>query len=146
MSEDYWKDWDENWAKLFEQVEKATARFLAKREHWALVKFRWDSPEYLLSGPIREGLWGNIHVLLLPESSRFSFTYAIWRDEDLPVQGGLRVFKRNWSTSDDMNGNIYLKLSPASLEIENILTDIWSKLEYLSKAQKFRTTDVKLPL
>jgi hypothetical protein len=81
VSVEEWRDWNEK----FVEVDKACDAFLRDRTDWSLVKYRWDNPDRLLSGHVREGVWGNIHILL-PEASIFRFSYAIWRSAKRQVQ------------------------------------------------------------
>jgi hypothetical protein len=100
-SDDYWEQWGDWWMSKFVEVDKACDAFLRDRTEWSLVKYRWDNPDRLLSGPVHDGIWGNIHILLVPEASKFRFSYAVWYDKDLGTDHGHRESVRSWSTSDD---------------------------------------------
>jgi hypothetical protein len=147
-SGDYWREWRPSWMTAFVEVDKACDEFLRDRTHWSLVKYRWDNPDRLLSGPLVDGFWGNIHILLVPEDSKFRFSYAAWRDVDLGVIHGLRVTRRFWSNSDDDGrGDHYLSLDDATGAIvKQTLDGAWVGLIRLSKQKKLREDLIKLPL
>ena len=79
MASDYWDEWDITWSAYFAEVDKACHDFLRDRKEWSFVKYRWDNPDRMLSGPVSNGVWGNIHILFFPELSKFRFTFAAWR-------------------------------------------------------------------
>jgi hypothetical protein len=80
------------------------------------------------------GVWGNIHILLVPEASKFRFSYAVWYDEDLGIDQGYRVSLRSWSTSDDdASGDRYLSLDEATVtSVKRCLDETWAGLLRLS--------------
>jgi len=146
-SDDYWEQWND-WMDEFIAVDKACDAFLRNRPEWSLVKYRWDNPDRLLSGPVRDGFWGNIHILFVPEASTFRFTYAAWRDEDQGVDHGHRVSMRFWSTSnDDGSGDQHLSLHFATVtHVKQRLDQAWDGLLRLSRQSKFRKTRIALRL
>jgi hypothetical protein len=70
-SDDYWREWHASWMTAFVEVDKACDDFIRGRTQWSVIKNRWDNPDRLLSGPAAEGFLGNIHILFLPEASKF---------------------------------------------------------------------------
>ena len=159
MVDDYWEYWRPEWLKSFVAVDEACDQFLHERNReateprWSVVKYRWDNPDRLLSGAVLDGFWGNIHILLLPEASKFRLSYAAWRDEDVEVaHGGYRVSKRFWVTSDDnRRGDQYLPIEAPSKAVKLSLDEAWDGLVALSKMGlskqgKFREDIIKLPL
>jgi len=147
-SDDYWEQW-RDWMDEFIAVDKACDAFLRRRgPKWSLVKYRWDNPDRLLSGPVRDGFWGNIHILFVPEASTFRFTYAAWRDEDQGIDHGKRVSMRFWSTSnDDGSGDRYLLRYEATVtNVQQTLDQAWDGLLRLSTQDKSRRTRIELQL
>jgi hypothetical protein len=145
---DYWEQWDDWWMNKFVEVDNVCEAFLRERNGWSLVKYRWDNPDRLLSGPVGNGIWGNIHILFIPEESKFRFSYAVWRDEDRGVDQGHRVSLRFWSTSDDDGtGDYYLSTDNASeTNVRQTLEQAWGKLVTLSRQREFHEDWIRLPL
>lgn len=75
-AEAQFRDWSEKFAK----IDRSCHAFLRDRnvhredsEWWSVVMYRWDNPDRLLSGYVKDGVWGNIHILFLPEDDKFRF-------------------------------------------------------------------------
>jgi len=151
MADDYWGQWQNWWdVKAFLEVDKACDQFLHERKEWSLVKNRWDNPDRLLSGLVQNGVWGNIHLLFIPENPMFRLTSSAWRDEDRGVDllRAYRVSKRFWVTSDD-NGykDRFLKVDAPAEIIKQSLDEAWGWLLIVSKDGKFlREESIMLPL
>jgi hypothetical protein len=150
MADDYWEQWQTGWMKTFIEVDKACDQFLHERNGWSLVKYRWDNPDRLLSGLVQNGVWGNIHILFIPDNSIFRLTYSAWRDEDkgTDVYRTYRVSKRFWVTSDDDGGkDRFLKVDASAEVVKRSLDEAWDRLLGLSKHGKFlREETIMLPL
>jgi hypothetical protein len=137
---DYWEEWHSSWMNAFVQIDEACHAFLRERTDWSLVKYRWDNPDRLLSGPVHNGVWGNIHILFVSKASKFRFTYAVWRDEERQVEATVIVTRRLWSTSDDDGrGDRYLSLDEATVtRVKQILDEAWNSLSRLSRKGPLR--------
>jgi hypothetical protein len=150
MADDYWEQWQSWWMKAFSEVDKACDQFLHERKEWSLVKYRWDNPDRLLSGLVQNGVWGNIHLLFIPEHSMFRLTYSAWRDEDqgIDVHRAYRVSKRFWVTSDDDGSkDRFLKVDMPAELYKRSLDEAWDRLLGLSKHGKFLHEEpIMLPL
>jgi hypothetical protein len=153
MVDDYWEHWRPEWLKSFVELDAACDDFLRERKEWSLVKYRWDNPDRLLSGVVWDGVWGNIHILLVPELSKFRLSYAAWRDKDQGVDahGAYRVSRRSWLTSDDAGGDTYLNRDTPAKEFKLHLDKSWTVLLTLGeqldqKGRKFREDVIMLPL
>jgi hypothetical protein len=150
MADDYWEQWQISWMKAFPEVDKACDQFLHERKEWSLIKYRWDNPDRLLSGLVQNGVWGNIHLLFIPEHGMFRLTYSAWRDEDqgIDLHHAYRVSKRFWATSDDDGSkDRFLKVDMRAELYKRSLDEAWDRLLGLSKHGEFlRVESIMLPL
>jgi len=147
MPEDYWRLWatKHDSSSALARVDEACSKFLADKKSWTVVANRWDNIDRLLSGPVPDGIWANIHLLLVLETYQLRFTHAIWRDKDAGLKDGIREVVRLWSTSDDGYGDTYVDVKAAHKElIREHLDKAWEGLAYLQNVSKFRESTIRL--
>ena len=145
---EFWSEWQALYSKIGHEVVAACRAFVRENSRWSFVAHRWDQPDWLLSGPLRDGVWGNIHILLLHETRKLRFTYALWRDVDEPSQKrGYRTFKRYWATSDDDVGDRTLDWDSVSeASVRELILKSWESLRSLRERAKQRENTVRLRL